>query len=187
MKRLQRSGAAALLVAALLLVPLTPVTSGETPPHAASERQFVSLMNASRTAMGRSPLHTSPDVATVARAWARRMASDGDLRHNPHVAEQVPVQWRRWGENVGWASNGAHDARSSVVSRMHRAFMDSDGHRANILGPYNQVGVGVAVDGDGTMWATMVFVDGCTADRFCPSARVSRAPLASFVTRALDS
>ena len=38
--------------------------------------------------------------------------------------------------------------------------MASDAHRANILGRFNQVGVGVVVDGEGTMWATMVFVQG---------------------------
>ena len=56
-------------------------------------------------------------------------------------------------------------ALSTVVRRLHRRFMASDGHRANVLGDYNQVGVGVAVDTDGTIWATMVFVDGPLSHR----------------------
>lgn len=163
--RTQRSSTGGLLVVAVLLVTLlhpapVPSAAATTPRHEASEQQFVDAINASRAARGRPAVAWSSQVAEVARAWSTRMASDGRLRHNPDAGEQLTMPWRRWGENVGWSSNSAGDALSSVVRRMHQAFMDSDGHRANILGDFNQVGVGVDIDRDGTMWATVVFIDG---------------------------
>lgn len=149
-----------LAVAALLVLLLVPTGTQAAPTYQASERQFLDLMNASRKAHGRAALAASPDVAGVARNWSKRMAADGNLRHNPKVGEQLTIDWRRWGENVGWASNGSEKSLTAVTRRLHRSFMESDGHRANILGDFNQVGVGVALDDDGTMWATMVFVDG---------------------------
>lgn len=218
------------VAATLVLVLMAPAVAEAAPPYEASEQQFLTLMNADRTSADRGRLAASPDVATVARNWSKRMAGDGDLRHNPNVSKQLTVEWTRWGENVGWASNGTDGALSAVVSRLHRGFMESAGHRANILGDFNQVGVGVAIDGDGTMWATMVFVEApiiyepttdgpdepaskpagltdisgsahrkaiatawrqglitpCEGRRFCPKRQVSRAEMADVVGRMLD-
>lgn len=144
----------------LLLVLLVPTAAQAAPPYQVQEEQFRKLINADRAEAGRGRLAAAPGAATVARNWSKRMAADGNLRHNPNVGEQLTIDWTRWGENVGWASNGGGASLSSVVKRLHKGFMESSGHRANIMGDFNQVGVGVAVDGRGTMWATMVFVDG---------------------------
>lgn len=47
------------------------------------------------------------------------------------------VQWRSAGENIGWNSGYADPAAA-----VNTAFMNSAPHRANILGDYNQLGVG---------------------------------------------
>jgi hypothetical protein len=47
------------------------------------------------------------------------------------------VDWRSAGENVGWNSGYAEPA-----VEVNTAFMNSPPHRANILGDYNQLGVG---------------------------------------------
>ena len=56
------------------------------------------------------------------------------MSHDPNlvanVARVVP-DWRRVGENVGVGYD---------VTQLHNAFMGSSGHRANIMGDYNQVG-----------------------------------------------
>jgi uncharacterized protein YkwD len=169
--RTQRSVAAVAVVTfhrrwvPLLLLVLAAVLCGPVPvraaaPYAGQERRFLELMNDARTSRGLPELAVSPQVATVARRWSNRMAGDGRLRHNPKVGSQIPIRWTRWGENVGYASNAGDGALANVTRRLHRGFMASDGHRANILGRFNQVGVGVAIDDDGTMWATMVFVQG---------------------------
>jgi uncharacterized protein YkwD len=200
-----------MLAVTALLVLLVPTSTQAAPTYHASERQFLELMNASRRAHGRPALAASPAVAEVARAWSKRMAADGTLRHNPKVAEQLTVAWQRWGENVGWATNGSGKALAAVTRRLHRSFMESDSHRRNIMGRYNKVGVGVALDDDGTMWATMVFVHGPVSSppsrrkpgRTAPRTAMAaigdsahraaittawerRRFLASFVARALD-
>lgn len=149
-----------LIVALLFPVLLVPTGAQAAPPHQAQEQRFVELINASRAARGHRALVTSASAADVARNWSKRMAADGNLRHNPNVGRQLDAGWRRWGENVGWASNRSGGALADVTRRLHRGFMESPGHRANIMGDFNQVGVGVAVDAKGTMWATVVFVNG---------------------------
>jgi len=47
------------------------------------------------------------------------------------------VDWRSAGENIGWNSGYADPAAG-----VNTAFMNSAPHRANILGDYNQLGVG---------------------------------------------
>jgi uncharacterized protein YkwD len=229
MGTLRTAGRRMLVVTALLGL-LVPTSTQAAPTYRASERQFLALMNASRKAHGRPALAASPAAAEVARDWSERMAADGRLRHNPKVGEQLTVAWQRWGENVGWATNGSGKALRAVTRRLHRSFMQSDGHRHNIMGPYNKVGVGVALDDDGTMWATMVFVDRpvtshsssrtpghtarrtaladigdsahrtaittawkrgliapCERRRFCPHRVVDRAELAAVVAHLLES
>ena len=56
--------------------------------------------------------------------------------------------WEKLGENVG---------RGGSVSSLHTAFMNSSGHRANILGDYNKVGIGTGTS-DGVLYVTVVFM-----------------------------
>jgi uncharacterized protein YkwD len=112
-----------------------------------SESAFVSSINDARDDAGRAALSTSSDLTSVARAWAQRMASSNTLKHNPNLTSQVKG-WRYVGENVGVGGD---------VASLHRAFMDSAPHKANILDrDYTQIGVGVAM-GNGRMWVVEVF------------------------------
>lgn len=120
-------------------------------PAAAStssdEAGFVSSINSSRSVAGRSTYAVASDLTSVARGWAQSMASAGVLKHNPNLVSQV-TGWRYVGENVGVGSD---------VSGLHRAFMNSPAHRANILdGDFTQVGIGVAYGG-GRLWVAEVF------------------------------
>ena len=150
-----------------------------------AEEQFVALINQERAAAGRAPLVANSLVRTVARNWTDEMmsrangCSGASLVHNPIYSLQIPAGWSRAGENVGCGSSS-----QGVVEMVHRAFMASPGHRANILGDYNQIGVGVSFDASGTMWVTQNFMQNPvltpvlpaltprdTADA-CPAARV---------------
>lgn len=120
----------------------------------AAEQQFVDLINQERAARGKPTLVVHPDVRTVARNWSDAMIADGkgcgaSLAHNPDYTTQVPKGWTRVAENV---------ACGQSVDQLHRALMDSSGHRANVLGDFNQIGVGVSIDSGGTMWVTQNFM-----------------------------
>lgn len=122
------------------------------PPALAAEEddaQIVDLVAAARQEAGRAPLARNAALDAVAAAWARRMADENRMYHNPELASQVPGGWRSLGENV---ANGYRDAAS-----VHDGWMHSPGHRANILGEgYTDIGVAFLRAG-GTTWGVEVF------------------------------
>jgi hypothetical protein len=75
--------------------------------------------------------------------------------------------WDRMGENVG---------RGQTPSSLHQAFMDSSGHRANILGDYNYVGIGTGTK-DGYLYVTVIFMKkGATSAPATTTTTVSDSP-----------
>jgi hypothetical protein len=78
------------------------------------------------------------------------MKRTGDLHHNPDLAH-VTSGWHALAENVGVGPE---------LGRLHDAFMDSPGHRKNILGNYNYVGVGVVRASETKLWVTVIFMRG---------------------------
>lgn len=106
----------------------------------AARAQIVRDTNAARTRNGLPALKELAGLHNTAQGWAVEMARSGDFRHNPSYTSTYPSGWRRAGENIA-AGYGTGD----VVN----AWMNSDGHRANILGDYTHIGVGVAWDASG--------------------------------------
>ena len=144
------------VVASTTIITLTGTSWAADGTHAAAELAFSRRINASRDRAGLGPLAVNLALTGVARAWSDRMAGAGKMSHNPQVANQVEGDWTRLGENVGFSSRtGA--TTTEFVDRLHVAFMESPGHRANIMGDYNQVGIGVRMTGD-TMWVTVNFM-----------------------------
>lgn len=61
------------------------------------------------------------------------MASDRSIYHDLRLGRKV-TRWRALGQNVG---------RGGSCKRLFRVFMSSSVHRANILGAWRYIGVGV--------------------------------------------
>ena len=61
------------------------------------------------------------------------------------------------------------------VAGLHQAFMASAGHRANILGDYNYVGVGTAFSADDYLYVTVIFMKG-PDDLLAPKSEDKQAP-----------
>lgn len=143
---------------------------------AAAEEQFVDKINAERKARGLGGLTVDVRLTRVAREWSAQMAASGQLSHRPNLAAAVGGDWQTLAENVGRARLVTVD-EPALVERLHQAFMDSPGHRANVLGPYDGVGVGVTVAQDGTMWVTVNFISpsgAVSAGQVSEGVRVSR-------------
>jgi uncharacterized protein YkwD len=89
-------------------------------------------------------------LVDLARRHSARMANSGGIYHNANLAGDLRnLQWRIAGENVGVGS---------TIENLHRAFMDSPPHRANVLrDPFRYIGVGV-VHEDDRLWITIVFM-----------------------------
>ncbi len=104
------------------------------------------------------PADGRTDVLDVARAWSAQMATNGTLAHNPSFGDQLCC-WIRAGENVGRFSaniQSEDDVRRAVTVLME-AWIESDGHRANLMDArWDEFAVGVVI-ANGTMWATTNF------------------------------
>lgn len=87
-------------------------------------------------------------LSQTARAHSCEMARRQSLYHNPNLARSVRG-WRVLGENVAVGWN---------LYEIHKAWMASAPHRANILDwDYDAVGVGICRDAGGSYWVTTVF------------------------------
>ncbi len=137
------------LVASLASLSLAAPASAD---QAGDEARLFQLTNESRASNGLGPLSYDPAASNVARRWAEELGRSGVLRHNPNVAAeisaQVTNQWTSLGENVGY---------TGTVESAQAAYMASTGHRHNILGDFNRVGIGI-VRVDGRVWSTIVFL-----------------------------
>jgi uncharacterized protein YkwD len=132
-----------------------PVTVSPPPAGAAAvldqgaADRSLAFVNQHRTSNARSVLGSDPDLDQAALDWARQLAVNGDLSHNPNLRGVVPGRYGWIGENV---------AMSYTDDNIDQMWWESDGHRANILGEhYTAMGIAFVVDSDGTWWAVQVF------------------------------
>ncbi|MEO8476908.1 MAG: CAP domain-containing protein [Actinomycetota bacterium] len=107
------------------------------------------LVNNARRNHGLDPLAMDARLSRTAHRHSMLMAARRTVFHTANLYDTVRrYRPNRWGENVGMAG---------TVRRLHRAFMASAEHRANILGTaYRRVGVGIVRSG-GRVWGTLIF------------------------------
>jgi uncharacterized protein YkwD len=107
------------------------------------------LVNSSRNNHGVHPLKMNWRVSEAALQHSRRMARRRSVCHTTDLYGVVRrYDPHTWGENVGAAA---------TLKRMETLFMQSAGHRANILnGAFKRLGVGVQRSGP-YVWVTLDF------------------------------
>lgn len=117
---------------------------------ASAEGDFLAKINAERSSRGLNTLSTDGGLASHARKHTQDMINAGEIYHSSEAELKAAAGsgWSQIGENVG---------RGGSVSSLHQAFMDSPGHRANILGDYNYVGIGTGTS-NGVLYVTVVFM-----------------------------
>ncbi len=123
------------------------------------EDQVFALANDARAAEGLAPLTRMPELDAVARGWSQTLATDGrELGHNPDYSRQIPPGWSVSGENVGWMGELAVVPAEEVSGAVHQGWMESPGHRENLLSPdYTHMGVGVAHSPESGYYLTQNF------------------------------
>jgi uncharacterized protein YkwD len=137
------------------------------PAHAAvsfdaagAEAQLLGELNTDRAQNGLGPVVLNTTLGNIARNAPHNVCGTGtlhgrsqDMIERGYFSHQVPpcsayawpilssygVQYSSAGENIGWNN---YAPQSTSVDQVNTAFMNSPGHRANILGAYNQVGIG---------------------------------------------
>jgi uncharacterized protein YkwD len=130
-------------------------SGGQSLPSAGTARELYDLTNAERARNGLPALGWNNQLGQLALDWSAWMAATGSMTHRDLWATiNSPAFWqfRSLGENILQGSCGISAAQ------MHQAWMNSAGHRANILsGGYNVIGIGVVCDSAGRVWATQNF------------------------------
>ncbi len=168
------------LLTILGLLALVPSASAASTP-AEAEQRLLDAINRERAGAGLGALVMESQVTDVARGWAGAMAGGDTLAHNPSYAQQITGERVRAGENVGYTvKTGA--SLDELVDRLHTSFMNSPGHRANVLGDYNAVGVGATLTPGGKLWMTVNFV----LRPYAPAPPAPPAPPAAPAAPAVD-
>ncbi|MEV6399523.1 CAP domain-containing protein [Streptomyces sp. NPDC051907] len=116
-----------------------------------AEATVLSMVNAERAKVGCSPVTADPELADLAGDFSADMAARGFFDHtDPDGA----TPWDR-AEKAGVTGLGGENiARGQAdADAVMNAWMNSDGHRANILNcSYKTLGVGVHMGPGGPWW-----------------------------------
>ncbi|WP_418959358.1 CAP domain-containing protein [Streptomyces tritici] len=123
----------------------------QTARDVAAEAEVVRLVNAERAKVGCQAIRTSPSLARLAGAFSADMANRGFFDHTDPDGD---TPWAR-AEQAGVADLGGENiARGQAdAAAVMAAWMNSDGHRANILNcDYTRLGVGVHFAPGGPWW-----------------------------------
>ena len=152
-----RRAAAVLLVA--VLVPVPPATAQTADDESARRLRAHALerVNASRAEAGLPALRPSGVLDEAAQAHAEDMLARGFFDHvtpegRTAFERFVAAGGDRWaasGENIASCSGCAVPPRAARVDEFHAGWMQSPGHRENILSAgFARFGFGIAGEGD---------------------------------------
>ena len=131
--------------------------SGTRPPSSggggSTASQVISLVNAARADAGCGPVSASGALTSAAQAHSADMAANDYFSHTSQDGRSFADRIRAAGYSGGALAENIAAGQSSASSVM-AGWMDSAGHRANILNcTYRHIGVGVAQGGSyGTYW-----------------------------------
>jgi uncharacterized protein YkwD len=155
-----------LMSVGLLAAPRTTFAWDVNSFSSASESKLVSLTNQARAAAGLKALKVDSKLTAIARSRSKDMIVRNYFSHTIlgtnynvfHILDQTGYCYRIAGENIGW-NNYPDDVATNTVQRQ---FMDSAGHRANILGKaWDVVGIGAYKGPTGKKMWTVIFADRC--------------------------
>lgn len=129
--------------------PVAPAIAAQASANPSMDLEFVALLNAERVSAGLNELVPYDDLVDDAAIHTSEMLARGDIYHSSDLTK-FTTGWQTIGENVGYGPN---------VEKLHKAFMASPTHRANIMGDYDRVGIASEVDANGRIYVTVLFME----------------------------
>jgi len=123
--------------------------------NAFSSTKLLCLVNQERVKYGLAPLGMDRRLNASAQRHSNYQARSNVMTHDENGTDpgtrvsQAGFHWSSVAENVAF---GMHDEESCMKS-----WMNSPGHRANILGHYKRYGSAMAVSANGSMYYTQDF------------------------------
>jgi uncharacterized protein YkwD len=122
------------------------IPTGDTASIQHARRQTLCLLNQERAQHGMGPLRLNKRLSRASLRHSRSMIRKHYFEHGNFVARIVNARYvnRReaWAlaENIAWGTGSLATPAETV-----RAWMNSPGHRANILNPrFRDIGIGIA-------------------------------------------
>lgn len=121
------------------------------------EERIHEEVNTYREEQDAPPLEQSDELAEVARAHSEDMAETDYFDHDSPDGDgpgdrldEAGVECNGWGENLAWeeSSNVTEGDAESIADSAVQGWIDSEGHRQNLLGNYDEEGIGVATTGN---------------------------------------
>src|SRR5438270_339135 len=149
---------ASLTTGALLVFIVPALPAAALTPTGSSTQQ--TLINQERAGRGLGRPAWSACLAAIAEQNAQRMVRQGYISHTngPQLDLACGIgATRSAGENVAYLSSGIDDATANTM------FMNSPGHRANIMGAYGWVGTAWAVAPNGYGYVAVEFLGASAA------------------------
>ncbi|KPI50347.1 sporulation protein [Clostridioides difficile] len=124
----------------------------------AYQKEVVDLVNIERSKAGLNPLTLDSSVSNVATKKSQDMIDNNYFSHNSptygspfDMLKKFGISYKTAGENIAMGQKTPKE----VVN----AWMNSEGHRKNILNPnFSKIGVGVAQKSGGSLYWTQIFV-----------------------------
>jgi hypothetical protein len=144
-----------------------------TPAQAASSdiSTIYAQTNAARVANGLPALKRNAAMDAVAQAWAKKMAAAGAVTeepsHNPFYSTQIPKGWTTASENVAMGYTS-----TNVVA----GWLNSPGHRKNIMAAVTDIGIGYYVDSEDVAWSVQNFAKYPTVKAAVATPKLVTAP-----------
>lgn len=127
------------------------------------ENLVMQYTNNERAKVGLPTLKYSLRMAYAARNWSAQQAMLGSISHNGFPTQREQVIEGKFGDLLGLTLNGENveqnfdqGSAAQTANAIVVAWMKSQGHKENILGTYQDIGVGITLKGD-LVYATQLF------------------------------
>lgn len=153
------SAGLALVFATALLAACVPVPTAGAPAAAADwQSEMISAVNAQRDNAGVAPVQRCASLERAAQAHSEDQAASGTMSHTGTDGSALRVRVERNGY-AGWTGIAENVAAGQPdTGSVMGAWMNSDGHRRNLLASRStHIGVGRAQSSDGTWYWTQDF------------------------------
>jgi hypothetical protein len=144
-------------LALFVFCPVALAASAPRPsaPPTVAEQYLFAAANAERVQRGLRPLHWDDTLYHAAEGHAHEMAARASISHQYPGEPDLSSRGRQAGARFNLISENVAEAPTAV--RIHDAWMNSSGHRANLLDPkVDAVGIAV-ISREGELYAVEDF------------------------------
>lgn len=130
-------------------------TATLVPIPAGQDAGLTALINQFRASQGQGPVVAVAPLTSAAQAHAQDMVANGFFSHSSRNGAGVGDRAVAYGCN--WSGVSENIAQGQTTpNQVMQTWIESPGHRRNLLGPYNQIGPARV----GNTWV-LVFASGC--------------------------